>query len=382
MKPYRLGARDMALEMKSGPQDERISDPLSEANARMAAGDATGAAELLHRQIRAGRGGLLARIALGRALLAADDKEQALEILREAAALGPYIAEAAFALGEGLLAMGHLPTAIAEFQRALRLEPTLVAANYALGCAWFDAGEADRAGEIFNEIAAMESPFAARAVSKLSEVDAMRRASRAPPGYIRHLFDQFSSDYERKMLAELSYRAHHLLRDLADLVGAAAQGLDILDLGCGTGLAGEAFRDLAHRLDGVDLSPLMIERARDRGIYASLIIQDVEVALASPGPFYDLILAADTLVYLGDLGAVFRGTRARLKKGGFFLFTVEKQPGEGFELGPKRRYRHSEAYLREEADRAGLEVMGLIDCLPRREAKSPVEGLAVALQRN
>ena len=176
--------------------------------------------------------------------------------------MGSGIADAAFALGEGLFAMGHLPTAIAEFQRALRLDPTLVAANYALGCAWLDAGEAERAAEIFSELAAAESSFTPRAAQKLSEVEAMRRASRAAPGYIRHLFDQFSSDYERKMLGELSYRAHLVLRGLADLVGVTAQGLDILDLGCGTGLAGEAFRDLARRLDGVDLSPLMIERAR------------------------------------------------------------------------------------------------------------------------
>jgi predicted TPR repeat methyltransferase len=168
---------------------------------------------------------------------------------------------------------------------------------------------------------------------------------------------------------------------LAGLVGATTRGVDILDLGCGTGLAGEAFQDLARRLDGVDLSPLMIEHARHRGIYDNLLIQDVEAALASPGPSYDLILAADTLVYLGDLAVLFRGVSARLKKGGFFLFTVEKKPGEGFELGPKRRYRHGEAYLRDQAERMGLEVMGLLDCSPRQEANSPVEGLAVAMQR-
>jgi predicted TPR repeat methyltransferase len=368
--------------MKPGPDDETIPDPIGEANARIAAGDANGAAALLKAQLHLGRGGLLTRIALGRALLAAGDDEQALQILREAAALGPGIAEAAFALGEGLLAMGHLPTGIAEFQRALRLEPTLVAARYALGCAWLDAGEAERSAEIFFEVAATESPFTLLAAQKMSEVEAMRRASRAAPGYIRHLFDQFSSDYERKMLGELSYRAHLVLRGLADLVGVAGQGLDILDLGCGTGLAGEAFLDLAHRLDGVDLSPLMIARARGRGIYDSLVIQDIETALATAGPSYDLILAADTLVYLGDLVALFRGACIRLKKGGFFLFTVEKKPGEGFELGPKRRYRHSEAYLRQEADREELEVVGLLDCSLRQEAKLPVEGLAVALQRN
>jgi predicted TPR repeat methyltransferase len=210
----------------------------------------------------------------------------------------------------------------------------------------------------------------------------VRCADRSAPGYVRNLFDQFSADYERRMLGELSYRAHLILRGLAGLVGVTAQRLDILDLGCGTGLAGEAFQDLKRRLDGVDLSPLMIERARGRGIYDSLVIQDIETALATAGPSYDLILAADTLVYLGDLVALFRGASLRLKKGGFFLFTTEKNPGEGFDLGPKRRYRHSEAYLREQAAQMGLEVMGLLDCSPRWEAKSPVECLAVALQRN
>ena len=108
----------------------------------------------------------------------------------------------------------------------------------------------------------------------------------------------------------------------------------------------------------------------------------METALATAGPDYDLILAADTLVYLGDLGPLFRGASRRLRKGGFFLFTIEKKSGDGFELGPKRRYRHGEAYVRQEASRVGLEVMGLLDCSPRQEAESPVEGLAVALQRN
>src|SRR6266566_2588071 len=369
--------------MKSDSDNKPLPDPIAEANARIAVGNARGAVEFLESQLRAGCGGLLTRITLGRALLAVGDAEKSAQVLRETAALEPGIAEAAFALGETLLALGHLPTAIAEFQHAFRLEPTLVAARYALACAWLDAGESERAEEIFAELTAAASPFAPLAALKMSEVEAMRRADRSAPGYVRYLFDQFSADYDRRMLEELSYRAHLILRGLADLVvGGTTDGFDILDLGCGTGLAGEAFRDRARRLDGLDLSPRMIEHARNRGVYESLAVEDVETALAKPGPTYDLILAADTLVYLGDLGPLFRGVSGRLRKGGFFLFTVERKLGDGFELGPKRRYRHGEAYVREEAARVGLEVMGLLDCSPRQEAKSPVEGLAVALQRN
>src|SRR4029077_15569585 len=101
----------------------------------------------------------------------------------------------------------------------------------------------------------------------------------------------------------------------------------------------------------------------------------------APGPAYDLILAADTLVYLGDLEAVFAAAQARLAPEGQFLFTVEKADGEGFELGPKRRWRHSEAYLRRLAQQAGFGVTGLLAAAPRQEAKVPVEGFAVALSR-
>ena len=356
-------------------------DAVAEAQALIAAGDPESAAELLDSQLRQGRGGLVMRLTLGRALIAAGHHGEALAVLREAAALSPGIAEAALALGEALLAAGHLPTAIAEFQHALRLDPQSEAAIYALGCAWLEAGEGERATQVLSELAAAESAFAGRAAEKIAAAEALRDGSRSPPGYVRHLFDQFSADYDRRMTGELCYRAPSILRSLADLVvGRHGRFADILDLGCGTGLAGVAFKDLACRLDGVDLSPQMIAKARARKIYDTLTVSDLESTLGAGERRYDLLLAADTLVYFGDLGSVFKGARASLNTGGFFLFTVEKKTGEGYELGPKRRYRHSGAYLRAEAARAGLEVMGVMDCVPRHEAKVPVEGLAVALQ--
>jgi predicted TPR repeat methyltransferase len=154
--------------------------------------------------------------------------------------------------------------------------------------------------------------------------------------------------------------------------------LRILDLGCGTGLTGAVFRARAACLDGLDLSPAMIEKARAKGLYDQLSVGDIETALAAPGPLYDLIVAADTLVYLGDLASLFRNVRARLEPHGYFLFTVEAGL-EDFALGPKRRWRHGEAYLRRIAGDAGFEVAGLVEASPRTEAQQPVAGFAVAL---
>ncbi len=206
----------------------------------------------------------------------------------------------------------------------------------------------------------------------------MKDRPRSDAGYVRHLFDQFSADYDARMIGQLGYQAPQILRALFDLVMPGRDRLAVLDLGCGTGLTGVVFRDVAARLDGIDLSPAMVEKARARNLYARLLVGDIESALDGTQR-YDLLLAADTLVYLGDLEPVFERARRNLRNNGFFLFTVESKHGEGFELGPKRRWRHSEAYLRELAARTGFDVAGFMAAVPRHEANHPVEGFAVAL---
>ncbi len=351
------------------------ADPIELADDLIAKGEAARAVSLLRNRLNEGRGGLLARLALVRALLASADTAGAMEVAREAASLNPDVPDALLMLGEALMVSGHLPTAIAEFQRALRLDPQSEVARLALGRAWLEAGEPEKALEQFHAVeTAAAHPLIARA-------EAMRGQKRSDAGYVRHLFDQFSADYDSRMRAQLSYRAPEILREMAAFVIPGARELTVLDLGCGTGLAAEAFSDIASSFDGIDLSPQMIERARARGLYHHLAVADIETALSAGGADYDLILAADTLVYLGDLAPTFEGAFRRLKSGGFFLFTVESNPDGCFNLGPKRRWRHAQDYLRECALAVGFDISGLLACSPRSEAGVPVEGFAVALHK-
>lgn len=351
-------------------------NPLDTAQDLIAQGRAKEAAAQLFDLIEEGRGGLLARLTLVRALLAADDAGEAVRVARETAMLNPSVALAASSLGEALRAAGTLPTAIGEFQRALRLDPSLDDARFGLGRAWLDAGEPKKALEAF---APIENPSAGLE-SIIAQAEAAKDQARSDARYVRHLFDQFSADYDARMRRQLGYRAPEILREMASFVLPAQSGLAILDLGCGTGLAGVAFKDMAARLDGVDLSPAMIEKASALGIYKELAVADIETGLDMFNRRYDLILAADTVVYLGDLEKLFTSVAAHLADDGMFLFTVEKKDGEGFELGPKRRWRHSEAYLRALAARTRLEVAGLMPASPRTEAGIPVDGLVAALR--
>jgi predicted TPR repeat methyltransferase len=347
------------------------TDPIADADALIASGRAAEAARDLRARLAAGRGGLLARMTLVKALLGSDDTQGALEEARDAASLNPGIAVVAMMLGEALLRAGALPAAIAELQRALRLDPQLEQARFLTACAWLEAGEAEKALEIFDDLES--SPQIETLVAR---AHAIKQTPRSDAGYVRHLFDQFSADYDARMIGQLAYAAPQILHDLADMVMPGREQLAILDLGCGTGLAGALFKPKAARLDGIDLSPAMIEKARARGIYDSLWVGDIETADLGK---YDLVLAADTLVYLGDLAPLFHTIAVRLSPDGYFLFTTEAKEEGGFELGPKRRWRHSETYLREQARAAGLSVAGLVTASPRTEANQPVPGFAVAL---
>jgi predicted TPR repeat methyltransferase len=354
--------------------------PLARAERLIAGAHAGEAVELLRTLIDTGRAGPLARLVFVRALVAAGDTEAALAAAREAASLAPHAVQSALALGEALLAADLLPASIAELQRALSIEPGLPRAQLLLAQAWLHAGEAEKAEAVLS--AADDPETAGARDALLRQAEAMRGRPRADAGYVRHLFDQFAPDYDQRMRGHLGYRAPEILRQLAEMTGLGLRRHAIVDLGCGTGLGGAAFADIASRLDGVDLSPAMLAQARARALYGELIQGDLETALdARPGR-YDLAIAADTFVYLGDLRPVFAGCALALAHGGHLLFTVEADDGAAYQLGPKRRWRHSESYLRGLAGETGFSVTGFLGCTPRHEAGVPVAGFAVALSKS
>ncbi|MEI9932691.1 MAG: methyltransferase domain-containing protein [Rhizomicrobium sp.] len=298
-----------------------------------------------------------------------------LDAAREAAALHPRSAAHRARIwpgsaGSGTIARSHCRAAAARCASITR-SPMRGSRSVVHGS---KPAEPDKALEAFDHLEEDDE-----VAPKIAAARAMKAQARSDAGYVRHLFDQFAIDYDERMIRQLGYAAPRILRALADMVMAGRDSLSILDLGCGTGLTGVAFEDVAYRLDGIDLSPAMTEKARARNLYDALTVADIETALRDSGAPYDLIVAADTLVYLGDLATVFGGAHRRLKPDGFFLFTVESKDGESFELGPKRRWRHSDAYLRDVAEKAGFDVAGFLTCAPRHEANVPVAGFAVAL---
>jgi predicted TPR repeat methyltransferase len=182
----------------------------------------------------------------------------------------------------------------------------------------------------------------------------------------------------------LDYRGPELIhaavrRAATDLV-RPARFARMLDLGCGTGLVGRAFADDADVIEGVDLSPGMLAQARKTRAYAALHEGELVTALRGfPDDAFDLVTAADVLVYISALEPVFGEVRRVVAPRGLFAFTVEACSGADVLLGEGGRYAHSPAYLRRLAADAGFEVARLDEVSTREDRGEAVPGLLAVL---
>ena len=122
-----------------------------------------------------------------------------------------------------------------------------------------------------------------------------------------------------------------------------------LDLGCGTGLAGDAFRPFVDRLVGVDLSPEMIAQARAKGIYDRLLVGDMlAFRLRAQPPTRAMISSwrPTFCLFRGPAWPSLHASAEVLEHGGLLAFTVETHDGDGVVLGEKLRYAHGADHVR------------------------------------
>jgi predicted TPR repeat methyltransferase len=198
--------------------------------------------------------------------------------------------------------------------------------------------------------------------------------------YARRLFDSCAEEFEQKLMGELEYKGPEMLGRLAVELAPAGAGLDILDAGCGTGLCGRLLRDLAGRLDGIDLAPNMLAQSARLGIYDLLEEAEIVAFLSAHPARYDLIAAADVFIYVGDIGPAMKAAAKALKPEGFILFTVEEGAEDGLptRLMPHGRFVHSAGAVSRALAEAGLVQRRLQRFALRREGGRAVPAFLVA----
>ena len=167
--------------------------------------------------------------------------------------------------------------------------------------------------------------------------------------------------------------------------------LDVLDAGCGTGHVGLLIRDVANRLDGVDMSPSMLEKAREKKIYDNLYLSDLESFMKDHSNAYNIITCAATLIHFGDLSPVFSAAATCLKDDGLFVFTVfqndSAQDGKEVSViqmdGLERSgcFTHGRGYITRMAEIAGFVVERLNSEIHEYSNGVPIMCLVATLRR-
>jgi predicted TPR repeat methyltransferase len=265
-------------------------------------------------------------------------------------------------------------------QRASQLEPTDTALLRNLGELAHIVGRREAARNAYEAYLELE-PDDAEIQHLLTSLRDSEAPVRVPNECIQQLYQRFSSFYESNMVDELGYEGPiHLGKVIDQALGNRTQ-LSILDLGCGTGLAGRVVADRAVRLVGVDLSAEMIECARSLSIYDELHVAEITDWLNASDEMFDLIIACDTLIYFGDLGQVIAPASRHLSSDGVIAFSVEQAADGTFSLTDNGRYTHHLDHIQATAKGADLETTERATAFLRMEYGEEVTGLYVALQR-
>ncbi len=268
--------------------------------------------------------------------------------------------------------LGRLKDAIVYFNNALEISPDSFPVHVNLGAVYLQRREFERAREHYLKALQLEPDNEAISYI-LAAIEQKGIKNKAPAAYLKELFDQYAPYFDRH-LGVLDYKVPQLLFDaVQNVLGDKVPPLTVLDLGCGTGLSGDKFLPIANRIIGIDISEKMLEVARSKNIYADLRLASIDEAILEFSNI-DVIIAADSLVYFGDLGDIFAKCRSVLKPGGIFAFTLELAETYPYVLERSARFAHSDGYIKELAEQNNFVILQASNVALRKQDNCVING--------
>ena len=199
----------------------------------------------------------------------------------------------------------------------------------------------------------------------------------------RSLFDNLAEIYDQHTVRGLRYQLPKIVADRI-LARFPEKALNVLDLGCGTGLLGVCLGRLDGYLIGVDISKKMIEQAIRHGVYDRFHTVNLLDALReTPGDIYEVMAALDVFIYAGDLREAIPDAFRILKPAGDLYFSCEAAPEDGPDLvlQGSGRYAHKRSHVQQLCRDAGFQPVDIEDMVLRMEGGQPVHGFLVTARK-
>jgi SAM-dependent methyltransferase len=153
-----------------------------------------------------------------------------------------------------------------------------------------------------------------------------RISSASEPHHARQIAESFGSDPERYDRTRPRYPGA-----LVEAIVAASPGRDVLDVGCGTGIAGRQFQAAGCRVLGVEPDARMADFARQTGVHTEVAkFEDWD----STGRAFDAVIAAQAWHWVDPVAGAAKAARVLRRGGRLAVFWNAFQPppdlGEAF----------------------------------------------------
>ena len=182
--------------------------------------------------------------------------------------------------------------------------------------------------------------------------------------YTENLFELFADNYELVM-SNLGYSVPLAMARILGNVEAT-----IVDLGCGSGLVGQAIKNAKNHIIGVDISKNMLKIAETKNVYDELICADILDYLKYPNNA-EWFVAADVFNYIGNLEEILK--LLKYKK---ILFSIEiLKSSEEYKLSNTGRFVHNPEYVKKLLRVNGFKNIIEHNLILRHENNEPVEGI-------
>ena len=140
------------------------------------------------------------------------------------------------------------------------------------------------------------------------------------PGEVADRYDDWAKGYDDD-LASWSYQAPAVVAET--VFSRLPEVGSVLDVGCGTGLVGQALRarGLAGQIVGLDISQASLEIAEQSGAYDSVEQADLQQRLPFEDDSVDAVVCVGVMTYLPEVEAVWREFARVARPGGLVVVT-------------------------------------------------------------
>ncbi|CAH57739.1 methyltransferase domain-containing protein [Ehrlichia ruminantium] len=282
---------------------------------------------------------------------------------------------------------GNISDAKLRFSLIRLFKPRLPLVYYNLGRCYFALQKITKARQNFMRAIELDNNYA-DALYYLNKLNNPQNIIRIPENIITQHFDYTGEHFVEYWLIAKQYRAYEYVKSLIiNFFGDKSSHLNILDLGCGTGICGQflKMKNIGNHITGIDLSNKMINIARGcfvngKQAYNELIHMSIYNFLKKNQgqKKYDVIILTEVLQYIGSLHYIFKLLKTALETDGIIIGLARRKKGSGFQfINEGDFFCHSDEYIKLSIKELGLECSYSTHC---KIYGSQVEGILFVAQ--